>query len=359
MKGCFLLICALQILQKIDVTSESVNVKLEIYHPPENQDGSVLVLRATIVGDNKYELEVTSGYSGLHQLPIISKNVCEYPNEDHSPMYKEEHKSGIRKGIGNFVHRKFKSRLRSHDNDGYKLIPKSSTITLLFSIDIIEAILDYNVGNEMILTFAWKESEQPTLYADTLGTGKQSRWIKRERYLLPPYLYASPLEKEEAIRRLGPIHLQTTYTMNEVVHSMSGLQNVYFDFSKVTSEIPQDLYGMMITHLEMLMVSDTSFNCDHKSLNRMPSIKFKDANRQEYEFTRQEYTVKIPAKEGEAGTSEEKCFMAIIPSPTPDTWVLGATFARRYTLEIMNADDAARKTRMYGFNPHKPVHLGF
>lgn len=175
MKGCFFLICALQILQKIDATYESVNVKLEIYHPPENQVGSVLVLRATIVGDNKYELEVTSGYSGLHQLPIISENVCEYPNEDHSPMYKEEHKSGIRKGIGNFVHRKFKSRLRSHDNDGYKLIPKSSAITLLFSIDIIEAILDYNVGNEMILTFAWKESEQPTLYADTLGTGKQSR----------------------------------------------------------------------------------------------------------------------------------------------------------------------------------------
>lgn len=255
--------------------------------------------------------------------------------------------------------RKFKSPLQSHDNDGYKLITKSSTITLLFSIDIIEAILDYDMGGEMILTFAWKKSEQPTLYAGTLCIGKQPKWIKLERYPHPPYSHDSSMEnKNEDIHMLGPIDFQTTYTMyKKVVHSKKK-QDVYFDFSKVMSEIPQDLYDMMRTRLPMLMGSDTSFNCDHESLGIMPSIKFQDANRQEYEFTRQEYTVKIPAKEGEAGTSEEKCFMAIIPSQTPDRWVLGATFARRYTLEIMNAHDAAskeKKMRMYVFKPHQTV----
>lgn len=378
MRDSFLLICALQILQKLDVIYAGINVKLEVLPFSEKYEGeSVLVLHATTAGDNRWILEITSfdaEQSDFSQLPIYFDSVHQYPNEDH-PMYKEAQESRLMKnGIRKSARRKFKSVFQRHKNNGYEILPKTCTRTVLFTIDIIKAILDLKGNGNKILTFTWKKSEQPALYAETLATGKIPSWMELEHYTQTPSFHTMD-ENNKANCMIGPIFPTATYSIgnvngltgegeppaSRVEYPIRGLQTLCFEFAKVISEVPPDIYETMEAHLSMLMGPKGSYACDDKDLELMPSIKFGSAlSRQVYEFTSQEYMVKMPAKEGEPETSRGNCYMAIVASNAPGEWVLGATFVNRYTLEIANLNRRGEKIiRAYVFTPHQTSQPGF
>lgn len=349
MRASLLQFFAHQILLKLDVTYANYNVKVEVFHPPERYEReSLLVLPAEIVNNNAWKLELTwfeAEQLEPRQIFVYFNSRNQHSVEDNAPNDKEARMSKMKKKFsGKLLRRKKKSSVQMVQTDSYKLLQQNlSREKLIFSTDFIKAILDVIGDETMILTFTWKEPE-PMLYIGRIPPDHSS-WWKLKHYADTPCFF--PMRSNI----LGPIISSATYYTGTDKSAIPERQNLYFNFSRVVTEVPKEVYDMMVACLPTMSVSDPSFDCDDDLPHRMPSIKFKTkTNDQEFELTGNEYIVKMPANAGEPESSRGKCYMAIVASEVPYDWVLGATFAKRYTLEIKNVHFG--RNRVYAFMPH-------
>ena len=109
----------------------------------------------------------------------------------------------------------------------------------------------------------------------------------------------------------------------------------------------------------MLKNSRTVFPCGEYVYEHMPEINIRLTSDDEtmYQFTSREYIVEIPIKKEDFTgsprkirdekrdskvTAEQMCSLAIRPSEDTDQnkWIIGATFAKRYTMEVILSDQS-------------------
>ncbi|CCI10247.1 unnamed protein product [Albugo candida] len=273
MRASLLQFLAHQILQKLDVTYAIYNVKVEVFHPPERYEReSLLVLPAKIVNNNAWKLKLT-WFEAEQSEP---RQICMYFNigyqhsvEDNAPNDKEARMSKMKKKFsGKLLRHKKKSSVQMDQTDSYEVLQQNlSPEKLIFSTDFIKAILDLIGDETMILTFTWKEPE-PMLYIGRIPPGHSS-WWKLKHYADTPRFF--PMRKNI----LGPIISSATYFTGTDKSAIPERQKLYFDFSRVVTEVPKEVYDMMVTCLPTMSVSDPSFDCDDDLPHRMPSIKFK------------------------------------------------------------------------------------
>lgn len=106
------------------------------------------------------------------------------------------------------------------------------------------------------------------------------------------FFYVKNARKKQSGQMLGPINLEMTHSIDGLESAMHKEHEIYFDFARIISEVPSEFYETMKARLIRLTGTDTSFDCTHRELYRLPSIKLKGACTQQlYEFTSQEYIV--------------------------------------------------------------------
>ncbi|CCI10248.1 unnamed protein product [Albugo candida] len=341
MRATFLQISAFQVLQQINVTYADVGVRLVVLYPSEkNYKEGVVAFPAINKGNNVWELEGTSFDAEIldrGQLHIHLKN----PRCD--PFRAQLPRSNTMNCFGKYLSKK-------HDHEVDEQLPTQAyTTTVIFSTDIVKALQDSKDHQDVFVTFEWKELQEPTLYFGTIGARKLA-WLKSTWYTSTPADQYFPMNEEMGSTfMLGPLDSGMMISTGGAKSTISGRHSVCFDFAKVISEVPQEIYDTIKAHLLRLVGSDTSFACHDKSLDQMPSIIFTPkSDGVEYKLTSREYIMKMPGKDKVSEAPEEDCFMAIVPTKSPCKWVFGATFAKRYSVTMMKYFDA-QEYRVYLF----------
>ncbi|CCI10245.1 unnamed protein product [Albugo candida] len=189
----------------------------------------------------------------------------------------------LKKAIREVLSLKSKSSPERHHSHAHDLLlPHSLARSFVFSADIIDAILDMDWNYDYILTLSWKRLEKPTLYFGSAAIV----------VIIHIFFYVKNARKKQSGHMLGPINLEITHSIDGLESAMHKEHEIYFDFARIISEVPSEFYETMKARLIRLTGTDTSFDCTHRELYRLPSIKLKGACTQQlYEFTSQEYIV--------------------------------------------------------------------
>lgn len=113
-------------------------------------------------------------------------------------------------------------------------------------------------------------------------------------------------------------------------------EKVSFDFGLLISEVPRSVYDQISNVQLILDNSGDPFNCELSEDDKWPTISInflpsKKKPKQIFLFTKEEYIVRIPRRKN----AKQMCTLALKSSLVEHSWVIGATFAKRYKVDFM------------------------
>ncbi|CCI11264.1 unnamed protein product [Albugo candida] len=201
---------------------------------------------------------------------------------------------------------------------------KPSPSELMLSGSIFVEILRPPLRKDKIISMHMDKDCTPHLEVST----EAHNFEYIERKLLHPAIHDRSLLLE-AFDVLIETKVLSINTQKLSVHDR-GLQKLSYDIGRLISEVPQNVYDDIRGQLDTTANEFSCKSVDHETLPRI-SIEFFTQPRMRLDFTSEEYVLKIP---NEDSTSEEMCTLALATSTNEDTWIIGATFTMRYSMEL-------------------------
>lgn len=209
-----------------------------------------------------------------------------------------------------------------------KTLAKPSQSQLMLSGSIFYAIFYSGLRGDKIISMHMDKDCTPHLEVSTEP--------HKFKNFLPDYLHP-------AIHRGSLLVGSFTVNIKPEVSSITtqrlsvynrGKQQLSYDFGQLISEVPQNVYDDIFESLRQLDIVTEPFNCELVDHERLPRIliEFSTQPRMHLDFTSEEYVLKIP---NEDSTSKEMCTLALATSMNEDTWIIGATFTMRYSMELL------------------------
>lgn len=187
--------------------------------------------------------------------------------------------------------------------------------------------------NDVHLTYQWSEKDGPQLH------------IKPQT--LPYTAYTLSFENGMLGLILAKIRFDASLSRDELM--MNEVQNLYFDFGKLATTVPEKMYNVITRRLKNkggIDIVDTkrmTFNCPKKKAelkSLMPSITFEFRSKlllRSYILSSEEYIQEYieEVTEQRVGNEVHKnlCYLTLVPHNKPD-WIIGATFAKQLSPKI-------------------------
>ncbi|CCI11485.1 unnamed protein product [Albugo candida] len=146
---------------------------------------------------------------------------------------------------------------------------------------------------------------------------------------------------------LGPLtaNIQLDKGLSKEALEISYMEDLYFDFKRLTTEVPTKVYEEFkkklqnIQGIEFFDKKNMAFKCldDQKMLSGMPSITMgftHAAYEHTYTLTAKEYILKVSPERVKIETLEEVYYLTLVPHDIDHEWIIGATIAKVMHLKM-------------------------